>query len=109
LIIHQILIGWLSLSKCNFLTNISFLFFNFFLFFSSDLFHSFLSFNLSHSVISEFLTLTQLLFLLLVFIDILLLNFFEFLSSLHSCSSQLFFLFDILFIVNTSLYFSSLF
>jgi len=107
LVVGQILISGLCLAQGDLFTNISFLPFDFFLLLSPHLLQSFFSFNLSHPMIPELLTLTQLvvLFILIVF---LLLNLLVLLPCLHRCPSQFFLLLDVLLVVYTPLYFGSL-
>lgn len=101
LIVHQILIGRLSLSQGNFFTDISFLFFNLLLSFCTDFLHSLFSFDFPHAMISKFLSLAKLL--IFVFIIFVFLNSFHVLFRLHRQSSHLLLFLQILLVIHTSL------
>ena len=105
LVICELLVCRLSLSQGNFFADISFFLLDLFFPLSSDLLHSFLSFNLSHTMISELLSFLH--FLILILIPFLFLYLFILFSSLKSSSPQIFFFLQILFIINTSLNFCS--
>lgn len=84
LVICELLVCWLSLSQGNFLTDISFFLLDLFLSLSPHLLHSFLSFDLSHTMISELLSFLH--FLIRILIPFLFLYLFILFSSLKSGS-----------------------
>jgi len=105
LIIGKILVGRLSLSKSHFFADISLFFSDLFFLFTSNLFEPFFSFNFSHTMVSKFFSFLN--FLILIFIVLLLMNFLVLFSCLESGLSQIFFLLQILLIIDASLNFGS--
>lgn len=103
LIVHHFLIGWLSLPKSNFFTDISLFFLDLFLLLSSNFLHTFFSFDFPHSMISELLSLLSFLILISFF----LLNLLIFFSCFQSSFTKFFLFLQVLLVIDASLDFGS--
>ena len=107
LIVHQLLICWLSLAQGNFFTYVSFFLFYLLLSLASHLFHSFFSLDFPHAMVSELFSFLELR--IFVLIILIFLNFLELLPCFKGSLSQFFLFFQVLLVVDTPLNFGPFF
>lgn len=107
LIVHEILVGGLSLAESNLLTDVSFLLLDLLLALVAHLFHPLLTLDLSHPVVPELFPFLKFLVLILLLI-VVLLNLLELIPRLKCCPPQFLLLLEVLLVIHAPLYLCSL-